>query len=347
MPVTIERPSLYSEGPISDLRERRHRRGIASYRWRRITIGLVNNMPDAAIAATERQFTNVLDAASNEIDIHLKFYTLPQVPRSKEAQALLEKFYSDATALHGENLDALIITGSQPIAEDLTHEPYWQALSNLIDWAETNTISTILSCLSAHAGVLHFSGIRRRRLARKCSGVFTFEVANDHRLTQGASDEWVMPQSRYNELDGAELASHGYTILSRSPTVGVDTFVKQMRSLIVFLHGHPEYDHDTLAREYRRDMSRYLAGDLSVMPRIPEGYFSNDAEQALKEFCLLAEAERATETMARYPEITFGEANRTPWSASTNLLYRNWLALIGERKTEAGSTIAPVASYGI
>jgi homoserine O-succinyltransferase/O-acetyltransferase len=343
MAVTIERRALPSGTQISDFREHRQRRESARHSWRRITIGLVNNMPDAAIVATERQFTNVLDAASDDIDVRLRFYALPQVPRSPETRTILAQQYGDATALDGESLDALIITGAQPIAQNIVDEPYWEALSGLIEWAEAHTASTILSCLSAHAGALLFSGIHRRRLAKKCSGVFAFEVANDHRLTQGAGSEWVMPQSRYNELDEEELERHGYTILSRSPTVGVDTFAKQMRSLIVFLQGHPEYEKDTLAREYRRDMSRHLAGDIAALPEIPPGYFSNEAEQALKQFCLRAQTERTVQTMAHYPEIAFGGAAATPWSASTNLLYRNWLALIAERKVEADRAFASVA----
>jgi homoserine O-succinyltransferase/O-acetyltransferase len=343
MPVTIERRVLSPGTHVSDFREHRQRREGARHYRRRVTIGLVNNMPDGAIAATERQFIAVLDAASDDIDVRLRFYALRQVPRSQETQTIVTKHYGDATALEGENLDALIITGAQPIAPNLVNEPYWGALSSLIEWAEANTASTILSCLSAHAGALLFSGIRRRRLAKKCSGVFAFDVANDHRLTQGATGKWLTPQSRYNALDEEELARHGYTILSRSSVAGVDTFVKQMRSLIVFLQGHPEYESDTLAREYRRDMSRHLAGDLASFPEIPHGYFSNEAEQALKQFSLRAQAERTAETMAHYPEIPLGGTVTTPWSASTNLLYRNWLAFIAERKVEADRAFASVA----
>ena len=45
--------------PVANLRERRLRRGSIRDRGKRIEIGLVNNMPDAAVAATERQFARL------------------------------------------------------------------------------------------------------------------------------------------------------------------------------------------------------------------------------------------------------------------------------------------------
>ena len=42
-------------------------------------------------------------------------------------------------------------------------------------------------------------------------------------------------------------------MLSRSPVAGADLFIKQRKSLFVFLQGHPEYDPGSLLREYQRD----------------------------------------------------------------------------------------------
>ncbi len=211
MPVTIERPALAAEPRISDIRERRRRRGTIRDRGRRLTIGLVNNMPDSALAATERQFSRAVEAAAGDIDVQLRFYALPQVPRSTEALEHLARLYVDAAALRGDSLDAMIVTGAQPVAAHLRDEPYWRALTKVIDWAEANTISTILSCLAAHVGVEHFSKIARRPLTKKCSGVFAFERVSADRLTEGSNEPWLVPHSRYNGLDEAELILAGYT----------------------------------------------------------------------------------------------------------------------------------------
>ena len=47
-----------------------------------IDIGLINNMPDAALDATVRQFRGLLAAAAEDVAIRLTLYTLPEVPRS-------------------------------------------------------------------------------------------------------------------------------------------------------------------------------------------------------------------------------------------------------------------------
>src|SRR2546430_16504312 len=47
-----------------------------------IDIGLVNNMPDAALKATERQFLTLLDAAADGMEVPLTCYALPDEPRT-------------------------------------------------------------------------------------------------------------------------------------------------------------------------------------------------------------------------------------------------------------------------
>jgi homoserine O-succinyltransferase len=333
MPLAIDRPDPHADAQVTDIRERRRRRGTIRDRGRRLTIGLVNNMPDGALAATERQFSALIETASGDADVRLRLYGLRQIARSREALEHLRTLYADASALRGEGLDALIVTGAQPVAPDLEEEPYWGALASAIDWAEANTISTILSCLAAHAGVRHFSGVARRALPAKCSGVFAFDVVQSDRLTEGANGRWLIPHSRHNGLDEEELRRAGYSVLTRSPTTGVDMFVRQMRSLVVFLQGHPEYESDTLAREYRRDVSRYLGDDLASLPEFPQSYFSGDEERSLRLFQSQARAYRRGETMAAYPDVGRGAAD-APWRRPARLLYRNWLAFVAERKAE-------------
>ena len=131
MPVTIERLSPETVAQISAVRERRLRRGSLRDRGKRIEIGLVNNMPDAALLATERQFSNLLTAASGRADVRLHLFALRDVPRSAEARAALKRTYRDASELGRRRLDALIVTGAEPLAPELAQEPYWAALTEL------------------------------------------------------------------------------------------------------------------------------------------------------------------------------------------------------------------------
>src|SRR5438445_1771997 len=144
-----------------------------------IHVGLVNNMPDAALRATELQFARLLKDAAGLLDVRLRLFSLRTIARSEEARSRMAGFYDDAAFLQAANIDALIVTGAQPGPADLRDEPYWAELTQLIDWAETGTISTLFSGLSAHAAVLHLDGIQRQPLARKLSGVYESSRVED------------------------------------------------------------------------------------------------------------------------------------------------------------------------
>jgi homoserine O-succinyltransferase len=347
MPVTIERVAPAGVAQLGGLRERRMRRGSIRDRGKRIDIGLVNNMPDAALLATERQFSSLLTAASGRTEVRLHLLALSDVPRSAEARATLNRTYRDVSTLRTGSLDALIVTGAEPIARQLDEEPYWRALVELIDWADANTVSTILSCLAAHAGVLRLDGIAREPLSEKCSGVFTFETIARNRLASGFGPDLLTPHSRRNGLSRETLVRQDYQIVTQHPDVGVDIFTKQRNSLFVFLQGHPEYEDDSLAREYRRDMNRFLRGDMPREPAIPSGYFSPEVERALRAFAERVRFDRRPEMMAEFPDAgAFGPGD-APWRKSAIQLYRNWLDIIAERKTALlDEGRAPVARLG-
>src|ERR1700677_2795274 len=92
-----------------------------------LTIGLINNMPDSALEATERQFTSLLDSASDGISICLRLYALPGVPRGGQGAAHIAKSYADVEEMWDAQLDGLIVTGREPLAANLADEPYWES----------------------------------------------------------------------------------------------------------------------------------------------------------------------------------------------------------------------------
>jgi homoserine O-succinyltransferase len=342
MALTIERTSPTGVAQLGNIREQHMRRGAIRDRSQRIEIGLVNNMPDAALLATERQFSDLLGSACGDVDVRLHLYALPDVPRSQEARAGLLRNYRDAGRLRGERLDALIVTGAEPLAPELAQEPYWRSLCELIDWAESNTVSTILSCLAAHVGVQHLDGIARQPLAAKCSGIFAFETVARHKLVSDLASGVVAPHSRRNGLSRQELARQDYQTLTYDSEIGVDIFIKQKQSLLVFLQGHPEYEADSLAREYRRDMNRFLRGERDALPGIPAGYFPAAVERSHATFAERARLERRPELMAEFPDAGVAGLDKAPWRKSAIQLYRNWLEIVAERK-EALLDDAPVA----
>ena len=343
MPIAVERSPLVP--PVADLRERRARRGSFADRGKQLEIGLVNAMPDSAVAATQRQFARLIEEASGEFDVRLRLFDLETLPRAREARRAMAEDYRGSRALKVQPHDAIIVTGAEPRTPDLRAEPFWSELAAVLDWADAHAISTLLSCLAAHAGVLHRDGVVRRALPAKLSGVYSVRVVAPHDLVADFDAEFLTPHSRHNDLDEAELAAKGYSILARSAESGVDLFVKEARSLMVFLQGHPEYDADTLAREYRRDMLRFLRGEAPAAPRVPAHYFPPPIAAAAADFAARAASAPSAELAAAFP----GEAlalHRAPWRAAGVRIFGAWLALIARRKAARNATSFAVARWG-
>jgi homoserine O-succinyltransferase len=298
-----------------------------------LDIGLINNMPDAALNATERQFVALLRAAADDIAVQLTLYTLPEVPRTDFGREQVSR-YSDFRNLWNSHHDGLIVTGTEPRAADLKDEPYWESLTNVLEWAEGHTYSTILSCLAAHAGILHIDGIVRRPLGDKRFGVFECVRVSDHPLTAAAPSRLQMPQSRWNEIPEEALLACGYRVLTRSEDAGVDAFVKQRKSLFVFFQGHPEYDATSLLLEYRRDIGRFLRRERDTYPPMPQGYFDEETVEALTALRERALVDRREELLAEFPTAMAAGKVTNTWRSTAENLYRNWLVYIRAQKEQ-------------
>lgn len=296
-------------------------------------IALVNNMPDTALEDTEFQFCQLLDAASERVVVRLKLISLPNIHRSDHARARLRRQYFGIDELWNRRFDALIITGSEPRERDLRQEVYWPVLTEVLDWAQENTVCTVLSCLAAHASVLHSDGIKRYPLGDKQFGVFEYRRVGNHALGAHAGNRWRFPHSRWNEVRTAELASCGYTVLGLSEDAGVDLFVKKKRnSLFVYFQGHPEYETLTLLKEYRRDTRRFLQGITETYPSMPEGYLNAAATGLLNEFQRHALMNRLGSVLADFPQVAVASVLKNTWRLSAIRIYRNWLRYAISRK---------------
>lgn len=263
----------------------------------RLRIGLINNMPLSSCSTTERQFRQVLAEAASEQDLRLLCF---QTGGNADRQE----------AIFAAELDGVIVTGAEPQSSRLRDEPIWPLITRLVDWGEDQALPMIWSCLAAHAAAFYLDGIDRVRLDRKISGFFAGDVMlPDHPLMQGLAGGWTVPHSRCNDLPEQILAAHGYRILLRSPGAGVDLFQKTSRPQFVFLQSHPEYDVDSLQREFHRDVRRFLAGERDDAPVPPESCFGSS---------------------------WLGQCGdtpvRAPWRPAAVTFFRNWLRSIAARK---------------
>ena len=295
-------------------------------------IGLVNNMPLAAMKATESQFLSLLHAASDDVCLHVSLYTLPGVRTLCTGTDELD-CYTRLDTLWERSLDGLIVTGAEPMTLHLADEPYWPSLTRLAAWATERTYAAVWSCLAAHAVVLMQDGIARVRSSTKHFGIFQCAQTGAHPLLNDIPSTFAVPHSRWNGLNEEELSAAGYNVLSRIEHGGVDAFVKQFRSLFVFLQGHPEYSTDTLLREYRRDMTRYVRGESDTTPRLPLHYFDPATEALLSDLCSEGRMPCNDRSLAELSSILLTARIADNWHASAGSFYRNWLQQIRLEKT--------------
>jgi homoserine O-succinyltransferase len=293
-----------------------------------LTVGLINNMPDSAFEATELQFRTLLNAAAGG-PVQLRLTGLPEVARGDAALAHFAKEYWPLEDFLAQPPDALIITGTEPISADLREEPYWERFTQIVDWSRARGLPSVWSCLAAHAAVLHLSGIPRERLGQKCFGVFEHSVEPHHPLMNKITAPLATPHSRWNDLPVSRLRSAGYTILSECAQIGANVFVTdQGGAQMVFLQGHPEYQSETLLKEYRRDIGRYVRARQPFYPPLPHGYFPAASVALLEDFRKRAEADRRPQIMSVFPESEVRASLVQSWRDGTVQLYRNWLASV-------------------
>ena len=311
-----------------------------------LSLALINNMPDAALEDTELQFFELLDIASGDVPVFLRLYSLTGIPRTDRGQRRLNSFYSNIDDLWNSPVDGVIMTGTEPRQPDLRNEPYWCLLTEVLDWAERNTASTVLSCLAAHAGVLHSDHIGRHALSDKQFGVFEYRKCGEHALTQRCTDVVRFPHSRWNEVREDELMACGYTVLTKSAENGVDLFVKKKRtSLFVHFQGHPEYGEQILLKEYRRDIKRFLRRERETYPSMPKGYFDVAATSLLTDFREVVFSDRREELMEGFPEATLVGSLQNTWHSSATSIYWNWLHYLVTKKADASAFPAMAAVY--
>jgi homoserine O-succinyltransferase len=153
-------------------------------------------------------------------------------------------------------------------------------------------------------------------------------------MTQHFPEPLWVPHSRYNDLPEEALLSAGYKILTRSPSAGVDAFAKQDGSFFLYFQGHPEYDGDTLFREYRRDVTRFLNRERDTYPGLPQHYFDDVATALAEAFQERAIADQRGELMAEFPNEALETGLQNLWQPAALGVYEKWIEFLSARKAE-------------
>lgn len=321
---------------------------------RELHIGFLNMMPDSALRATERQFIRLVGNSNPIAQFFVYPFTLPGIERSQAAQDYIDRYYFRFDQLKEEGLDALIITGANVANPHLEQEPFWEPLIACVNWAQQHVASVLCSCLATHALLKHFHGIDRQPLPQKRWGVYSHRTARTaHPLLRDINTRFDAPHSRYNDISKEALERAGLVVLSESNDGEVHLAVSRDQARIIYFQGHPEYDLNSLLKEYKREVLRFAAGELEAPPPFPENYFSPAAARIATRFVDTlvqrrnAGQPRTSEAMAaEFPDEELERELDNTWGDTAKAIFNNWLGLVyqltnTDRKKQFMSHIDP------
>jgi len=297
---------------------------------RELHIGLLNMMPDTALAATERQFFRLVGESNPIAQFYMHPFTLRELPRGKKARSHIEHFYDSFEHLRDDGLDALIITGANVTHPNLSQEPFWQPLIEVVDWALENVTSVLCSCLATHAVMEFRHGQKRRHLGCKRWGVYPHHVVDrTHPLVNDVNTRFDVPHSRFNDISRAQFDLAGLRVLVESEEAGVHLAVSEDGFRVVFFQGHPEYDTVSLLKEYKRDTMLYARGDLPRHPPFPQNYLSPQQRAILGEYRARMEAAmRADLPIPEMPEDLVALSLHNTWHDTAEAIVGNWIGKV-------------------
>ena len=256
---------------------------------RPLKILILNLMPTKI--ATETQLARLLGNTPLQVEVEL-IRTASHESKNTSSEHLLS-FYKTFEGIKNDRFDGMVITGA-PV-EHLRFEEveYWNELCEIFEWSKTHVHSTLHICWGAQAGLYYHFGVEKIPLEKKLFGVFSHRVSYKNPiLFRGFDDVFMAPHSRNSAVDENKLRSISkIKILAESDEAGIYACMTEGGRQI-FITGHSEYDPDTLAKEYFRDVEKGI--DISV----PKNYFPNDDP--------------------KNPPLV-------SWRAHANLLFSNWL----------------------
>ncbi len=298
---------------------------------RELHIGLLNMMPDAALKATELQFFRLIGDSNPIAQFYVHPFTLDVLERGEQARAHIDAYYESFDQIKQQGLDALIITGANVIGADMTQQPFWEPLIEVVDWAYDNVTSTLCSCLATHAVMQFRYGQRRHPQKRKKWGVFNHRLTNvRHPLTVDVNSSFDVPHSRWNAVNPEQFKQAGLYILVTETDDGcVHLATSEDGIRIVFFQGHPEYDTISLLKEFKREVNRFINGEINEFPPFPDNYFGVFERAVMNEFrYYLIQALASGENLPEFPEAKIISHLDNSWCDTADAVVGNWLGLM-------------------
>ena len=256
---------------------------------RPLKVVILNIMPKKI--ETESQLLRLLSNTPLQVDIGL-LHVASHVSKNTSLNHL-SSFYKTFDEIKNTRYDGMIITGAPVELLDYEQVDYWDEICKIMEWSITHVFSTLHICWAAQAGLYYHFGIPKYPLDKKMFGIFPHKAEVENcQLLRGFDDVFFVPHSRNSEIRREDIEKVSQLeILTSSDISGVH-IVANKNGRQYFITGHSEYDRDTIANEYFRDMQK------GIDIQLPYNYFPDD------------------------------NPNNTPkfsWRCTANLMFSNWL----------------------
>lgn len=234
---------------------------------RPLNILILNLMPEKEKAET--QLLRLL--GNSPLQVNVNFLKTQSYESTHTSKQHLEQFYTDFDHVKSQKFDGMIITGAPVELMEFEQVKYWNELKVIMDWTKENVTSTLHICWGSQAALYYHYGIGKFELEQKCSGIYPHRIFDPNDLLlRGFDDEFYAPHSRYTDISIEEIKKHtNLKLLAASEEAGA-LLISSIDRKHVMITGHLEYDSDTLAQEYARDLEKGLE------IHIPENYFPNN-----------------------------------------------------------------------
>jgi homoserine O-succinyltransferase len=297
---------------------------------RELHLGFLNMMPDAALKVTEQQFMRLIGSSNQIAQFFVHLFSIPGLPRDTATKKYIDEFYTSFEQIRKEGIDALIITGANVANPNLEQEPFWEPLQEVIDWATENVTSVLCSCLATHAIVKALHQIDRQPLKSKRWGVYTHKIYYpEHPLLRDINTRFDVPHSRNNDISRAQLEAAKFKVLVDSDDGGVHMAVSPDQLRLVYLQGHPEYDRNSLLKEYKREVMRFISGERETYPPYPEHYFNQSVATIVDQHQRkVFEALESGNELPEFPEKQIEPHLDNTWRDTGKAIFNNWLGLV-------------------
>jgi homoserine O-succinyltransferase len=297
---------------------------------RELHIGLLNLMPDSALSVTEQQFIRLVGSCNQIAQLFVHPFSVSGLPRSKDAQEYIDKYYMDFDQVRQEGLDALIITGANVESPVLDEQRFWEPLNDVFNWALKNVTSVLCSCLATHALIKQLYDIDRKPLKRKLWGVYDhYVVQTQHPMLRDINTRFDVPHSRYNDVSRKQLETIGINVLVESTDGDVHMAVSPDQFRVVYLQGHPEYYTGSLLKEYKREINRFYSNEIADYPSHPDNYFDIEAMSIADDYQEKVKiAKNQGKSLPIFPERQIQMYLHNTWRDTGKALFNNWLGLV-------------------